>query len=474
MRQSESAVAATASANGPMVALAIFGGLLVFAGLYAPQFAAVVLLLVAGGLVTWAAWWVQADRAKLLCALVMLELFCSTNLIPVTEDQRFIIRYPLLLLFCLPTVVYAARNPLLWRGGIRDYLLYFGWGAVTITYSLLPGYSLARLSAAVLLFIVLVKIADEIGGAEDIERLLRWFLIGLSFMWLALIASLVALPHDLVWNQEEGIERLCGLFNSPNTVGEAMLATVCAVPLVWKTAGRWQRVLFGIEFVVAIALGALADSRSPIGAMVLSWLAYALWRYRLRALPILASGVLMLGIAVHVAPNYVSRGDVSTLTGRTAVWNFAVQKIKERPLTGWGYEVEGEILRSKYFSEWWGPWDDGPHSSLHNGYLSRAVGVGVPAFAFWVFIFLRPWFWLFRRSEDPWRLKRLALLVILPVLILNGVESTAGDCRYAVGMLAALCWAIAERQRIEKLDADRAERSFGSVFVAGASNVRGG
>ena len=94
-----------------------------------------------------------------------------------------------------------------------------------------------------------------------------------------------------------------------------------------------------------------------------------------------------------------------------------------------------------------------PHL-IHNGYLSRAVGVGLPATVFWLFFFLRPMVLAFRpqRLDHPWRLKQVFLLVIVPILILNMVETTAGDCRYAVGLLATLSWGFAERQRLEYRD----------------------
>jgi exopolysaccharide production protein ExoQ len=173
-----------------------------------------------------------------------------------------------------------------------------------------------------------------------------------------LVLTLVAAPHDMAWSDElmSGMVRFRGFFGSPNQVGEVTLATVCAGTIVWGSAARRERVLLAIEMAAAIALGALADSRSPFVGLAVGGLAYLFWRYGLRALPVcLAAAVLIFGAATQIAPDYFTRGEVSTLTGRTDVWRFAVEKIRERPLTGWGFEVEGQILQSKYFPIWWGP-----------------------------------------------------------------------------------------------------------------------
>ncbi|MGO9055772.1 MAG: O-antigen ligase family protein [Candidatus Binataceae bacterium] len=455
--QSEWTIDRSNSATWPMILLGGFVGLWLLLALNSLALTAATALAVAAALVLWAAWRVQADGAHLLCAMVMLELLCSATVLPVTEEQRFIIRYPLLYLFCVPAAISATRSPMIWRGGFRDYLLYLGWGLVSISYSLLPGYSFARVTAALLILVLLIKLVSEVKDSKDLERLFKWLLVGLGVVWIALAATLVAVPHDVAWSYElDGMFRFRGLFGSPNQVGEVTLATVGAAAVAWPGVSRRQKVWLGLEVAVAVALGALADSRSPFVGLAVGGLLYLLWRYRLRAVPVLvAAAIAVFSIGSQVAPDYFTRGEVSTLTGRTDVWRFAVQEIKRRPLLGYGYEVEGQILQSKYFPIWWGPWDEGPHSTLHNGYLSRAVGIGVPALAFWFFFFLRPWVWLFRQRDDPWHLKRIFLLVIVPTLVLNLVESTAGDCRYAVGLLATLCWGFAERQRLEHHDTRR-------------------
>ena len=105
------------------------------------------------------------------------------------------------------------------------------------------------------------------------------------------------------------------------------------------------------------------------------------------------------------------------------------------------------FLQSQYFSGWDDLWSEGPKTSLHNGFLSRAVSMGMPALLFWLFIMTRPILSVFRRDQDPWALKSIALLSILPVLVLNSTESI-GDFRSFPGIEIGLAWALLERERL--------------------------
>ena len=116
-------------------------------------------------------------------------------------------------------------------------------------------------------------------------------------------------------------------------------------------------------------------------------------------------------------------------------------------MLGYGYEVEGQVLKSQYFSGWDEVWDMGYQTSLHDGYVSRAISLGVPAMLFWLFLTLRPAISCLFRGRDPWRLRSIVPLALMPVLILNFTESIS-DFRAFSGVLMALAWAILERERL--------------------------
>jgi len=156
---------------------------------------------------------------------------------------------------------------------------------------------------------------------------------------------------------------------------------------------------------------------------------------------------------------YVGR-DVTTLTGRTDIWLYILQRIREQPILGYGYETAGAVYESRYFPIWWGPWDMGPHSSLHNGYLGHLIGVGIPATVLWLYVVLRTWIFVLRQPDDPWNLKPVFFLIVVPILINNMSEQMLGDFGGGlVALLFGLTWAIAERYRLLALRRREADRA---------------
>ncbi|MGH7906831.1 MAG: O-antigen ligase family protein, partial [Candidatus Binataceae bacterium] len=253
-----------------------------------------------------------------------------------------------------------------------------------------------------------------------------------------------------------GIDRFCGILNGPNDLGGLMLITVGAALVCWDGSSRRQRLLLALTIAAAAIFCAIADSRSAFVAVGAGCALYLIWKKGLRGILICGGGLaLAAAAALAIDPGlfaYIGRGNVGTLTGRTDIWAFAIKSIKERPLLGYGYEVSGAIFKSKYFPLWWGPWNYGPHSSLHDGYLGHAVGVGIPAAMFWMYIVMRPWFFVFRQDGDPWRLKSIFFLVAVPILVNNLSEQILGDFAGSAALLFGLSWALAERYRLVMLE----------------------
>ncbi len=410
------------------------------------------------------------DSGWLVCALVAVELLASANLSSQelqggSDAARTATRYVVIALLCAPAIPRALRSGILAQGGFRLYCLYLAWAAVTILYSLVPVFSAGRLALSVVMFVALSDAVAQVKSERDASRLIRWFAGGSAVVVALLAASIVALPHGVVWVLDpSGIQRFRGFLPSPNQIGALMVTTTAAGFLCWGRASWLERIGFLLLIATVVGLALLADSRSSFVALGAGSVSYLLWRYRLRGLVICLA--LALGLAGAVALHgrglgaYATRGNVTTLTGRTDVWSFAISQIEESPILDYGYEVEGAIYQSRYFPLWWGPWDEGPYSSIHNGYLARMVGVGIPATLLWLFFMLRPIVFVFRSGDDPWALRPIALLAIIPILLENMAETAAGDCRNCTGILLFLAWAMLERQRMFVLERAVRERAL--------------
>ncbi len=383
-------------------------------------------------------------------------------------SARAIFHYGLIALLCLPLLPGAWRNRTFRKDGFGLYVILFGWAAVSISYSLAPAFSAGRLICAVLVFVAVSCVTWQITDPEQVPAMLKPLMLACGVVVALVAFSAIAMPRSFTWivpddtmaESAGDVVRFCGIFSGPNDVGEMMLVTVGVGAVLWRQVrGKWRLMLAAV-MLMALGAAALADSRTPFVALLIGGACYLVWRYRGRAIFVLLFAAL-LAMAANSrlgGEEYLSRGNVSTLTGRTDVWEFAISQIKERPLLGYGYEVSGAILQSRYFPVWWGPWDEGPHSSLHDGYIDRAVGLGLPALLLWLFIVLRPWFALFRRREDRWGLKPVFFWMVIPMLVHNVAEVSISDFTGMVGLSFFLVWAIAERVRVIERQRERLEQ----------------
>jgi len=432
--------------------IAAAAGLLILGFLAHPSGGGIVVLAILAALILpWSIYYTSRHVSALLFVLVLIEVVAASAFAAGSDAKiGALVRYPLNLLFILPFIPTLWRSGILRQGGFRDYGIYLFWALISVSYSLLPAVSVARVVAAILPFLAICAIVLEIRSGEDARRMMGVLLAGCGIVVAANYLENLIQP-GLAWqiDTEEGMLRFVGFLTEPNEIGNLMLATIGAGVCYWPIASKGKKVLAALVMIGALIQGVMADSRSPIFGLAIGCAVYLVWKYRARGVIGLVILYAMFYVAAH-APGmhqYFDRGDVASFTGRQVAWDFAVAKVKERPLVGYGYEVEGQILSSQYFPGWDAVWSLGYQSSLHDGYLSRAVSLGIPALLFWLFITLRPMVSCFLRDGDPWKLRSMAPLAILPVLILEFTESVV-DFRAFAGILMALAWAMLERERL--------------------------
>jgi O-antigen ligase len=458
------------------IGLAVVLGLALAASLNSPSIQLKAGIVISGALafiVLARLWYLAQHSIQWLAFALVISLTCG-ELFFLSSDSggsgsslRAAVTYGLTVAFCLPAVPTLKRAWQANGSAFKLCLVYFIWCAVTILYSLEPTYSVVRLARSLLLFSAVALISFRVKTRDDVVQVLRGLLMACVIVTLANVVAAIVLPHSLTWPPallDNGqpdpyvlgeAPRFVGLFTQPNFVGRTMLLTVGLTLTYWEMATRKERLILAAVAVMALGMDVLADSRSAFVAVGTGCALYVLWRYGLKGL-LLAAIVPTLGLAILVlakaeATQYLSRGDVTTLTGRTDMWSFVIRQIAANPFMGYGYDVEGQIFQSPYFPLWWGPWDDGPHSSLHNGYLSHMIGVGIPATCFWLFVFLLPWVSVYRAREDKWRLKYALFFLIIPLLVINLAESELVDFGSVGSLIFFMLWGIAERQRLQEM-----------------------
>jgi O-antigen ligase len=436
------------------VALAMLLGVVLAVVLSSPSTWLVAAGLVGGTILLVASWSITRRPMWLFPTLVAIDVVASLPFLPLESDSHWELRYPLLVVFCVPFLPRLVRSDFLWRGGYRLYWLYFAWAIVWVPLSLSPMTSAGRLASSMLAFGALLVVPLAINSEHEVVAIFDNYFILVAILAVSVASSIFFLGRDqltVTGENPAAMARFSGMFSTPNLIGQIMMLTVGPILAFWRHFSKHVKVLLAVVMLTSVVMAAAADSRTAFIAMACGVAAYLVWRYRARGLlGVIALTLLVAGLAV-VVPQYFFR-EITTLTGRTEEWQFAFKRLLERPLTGFGYAVEGQILQDRYFPVWSDFFDAGAQVQLQSGYLSRAVGLGIPALGLWLFLILRPWFWVMRRKDDPWGLKPIALLVVVPLMVRWFSESEIGDCRDTAGIMLVMTWAIAERLRLLTLD----------------------
>src|SRR5262249_33180103 len=141
-------------------------------------------------------------------------------------------------------------------GGFRLFCLYMAWALVTVTYSLVPLYSLGRVINNGLLVAAIWASTLNVNSKEDVIRLVRRYAEASALLALLLVLSYLLLPGDVTWQSDQvfdeagrvlwpgtGVYRFVGFLNQPNDVGMIMLTTVPTSLLIWPWVSRKVKVI---------------------------------------------------------------------------------------------------------------------------------------------------------------------------------------------------------------------------------------
>jgi O-antigen ligase len=216
-------------------------------------------------------------------------------------------------------------------------------------------------------------------------------IVAVSYLGLVLVPErAMHTALDLIEPEHAGSWR--GIYPHKNAAGAAMGAFVF-IGLFW--AGMGQRVLGLLLAVAAAIFLVLTKAKTSVAiapaVLGLTWLCAlsgaTLWRRLVLLVPLGALLTLTVGsvLVPQIGALVASLASDPTFTGRTEIWEFAVDNIARHPLAGYGY---GAFWESVFYgggadaATWVNRATD-----AHDGYLNTALEsglVGLALTAWWL------------------------------------------------------------------------------------------
>ncbi|MFN0088686.1 MAG: O-antigen ligase family protein [Acidimicrobiales bacterium] len=243
----------------------------------------------------------------------------------------------------------------------------------------------AELLVAVLVVWQTARLAD---APRLLLRLVDWTLL---FNGVLLAVALVgyAVAPQIFSEPSRGVFRyqLAAPYMSSNAVAVlgATLAVVALARFLSLRPGDGRR---GFHAVVALGFAAfpfLAQGRTGIAILAVGVSILMLRRRPSLATLIVFPAVAAVGVMMLTElATFVVRGQnvnqVETLSGRTALWDLALDGVAASPWVGYGFGVGGREAFATVGLEGFGD----TISSVHNGPLEVLLGLGVLGFAVWL------------------------------------------------------------------------------------------
>ena len=321
----------------------------------------------------------------------------------------------LIILICIfwkSTIITATRNISLCILVALALLSYF--------WSEFPNFSLEIAQEILMMSLFGLYFATRFSLKEQVQLIASALLIGASLSTIfALGFPAVAIDHEFFVGAWKGV------YSQKNAFGNMMVLsslTFFTLPKENSPLYKW----FGFSFSLVLMLLSTSKSSLVISLLlILIMVFYKNFRWQGKVSVIFIDmGILILGCVSLLVSTYwiellTSLGKDPTLTGRMPLWSYALARLTERPLLGYGLSAFW-APNSQYAIEagqgvgaggWIPP-------NVHNGLLDLTLDVGLIG----VSLFLITYFTTFTRAlkraygtknpEDLWPLAYLTFLAM--------------------------------------------------------------
>jgi O-antigen ligase len=328
--------------------------------------------------------------------------------------------------YVLAALLIFLRLPRVVRGlpALGSLWVLLALALASITWSFGPSVTLRRSIALLGTTVVGIYLGTRY-TREELFRILFWVLATVTAASLITGFALGAGGPGAAWR---------GVFGSKNELGHVM-AMAAATAATYFMEPRGRRYWAAGTFLIAVALLVLSGSKGALVVLFAGLMIFPLSHvFRVRpgltgtaALAAFAACGMVVTMLMGNSDTVLNLlGRDATLTGRTPLWALIWERIKVRPLLGYGYggfwlqwnPPSGDIWRVSMFTGGWLP----PNG--HNGFIDLWADLGLAGLGAFLFSFasnatraLR----LVRESASA--LDRFPLLFLYLVVLSNLTES---------------------------------------------------
>lgn len=275
---------------------------------------------------------------------------------------------------------------------------------------------------------------------SDITKTLNIIFIITVIFTLLSLAGMVLIPQK-TWSLRFE-DRFIGIWGHPNTMGAFCMS---AYPILfWKYENTNKKYFIVFLMIAILFMQVLTGSRTSLMGTALSVIVWFLvkrkYMFMVATIVAIVSITLLLMLAKPKSFSRPEEEDV--LMGRDQYWLGTITLIMERPFYGYGYSVEGKIWEDpRFYKEGYELWSGSSRSSIHNGFLSIAVSLGIVGLLLWIVIITMP---LFQLIKSPYnKFKPVIISTMVMVIFSNFAESNLNAANNFCTVLFWILWLIA-------------------------------
>ena len=318
----------------------------------------------------------------------------------------------------------------------------------SISYSIDKGHTLIKFVNLVSLFGFLLGLHSWVTDRNRLNTVLLVMYTAVCFCLIVNLLSIAILP-EMVWYLKDEV-RFQGLGGHPNTMGAFCMVSYPILLWAYSRSRYNRKWIVVLLIITSLSFHLLTGSRTSFFASLIGVLTWLVVKGRIGPV-LVAVGMtcvfaLMLICLKPSLPRFTREevSSVSTFTGRTGIWDAALTLAMEKPLLGYGYGVSGKIFEDpRFYNDEYATWSGNPRASLHSGYLSVGIGLGVVGLlVFCILLFIPLWLAIRMHSHEY---KAFIITMMLMCIITNFFESSIVEASNIVSPIFWITWVIAGR-----------------------------